>query len=89
LVPVLFTFYIHDVLKLKKNHSGAKMLISFYQNIFEESRLCGRLLADIADLSPFGHVNFSADDCVLSGRGIYLEPITRPEESYRVWRAGV
>ena len=37
LVPVLVTFYIQSVLKLKKNNSGAKRL-SFVKSVRQSSR---------------------------------------------------
>jgi len=31
------------------------------------------------------HMDVCCECCVLSGRGLCDEPITRPEESYRLW----
>ena len=48
--------------------------------------ICGRFLAGIAGLSPAGGMDVSLM-CVLfffSDGGLCDEPITRPEESYRM-----
>jgi len=46
----------------------------------------GRSLAGIAGSNPTGGMNIcrSRERCVLSGRGLCDEPITRPEESHRM-----
>ena len=47
--------------------------------------VCGRSLAGIVGSNPAGGMDVCYECCVLSGRGLCGEPITRPEESYRVW----
>jgi hypothetical protein len=45
----------------------------------------GRLLAGIASSNPAGSMDVCCACCVLSGRGLCVGLIIRPEESYRVW----
>jgi hypothetical protein len=45
----------------------------------------GRSLAGIAGSNPAGSMSVCCECCVLSGRGLCVGLITRPEESYRVW----
>ena len=35
--------------------------------------------------NPTEGMDVSREDCVLSGRGLCNEPITHPDESYRLW----
>ena len=44
--------------------------------------LYGRSVIGIAGSKPAGRMNVSCECCVLSGRGLCDELITRPEESY-------
>ena len=54
---------------------------------FSKGWICGRLSAGIAGSNhaegPW--ISSSRGCCVLSGRGLCDELITRPEESYRMW----
>jgi len=49
--------------------------------------VCGRLPAEIAGSKPIGGMEVGQlwVLCVLSGRGLCDELITRPQESYRLW----
>jgi hypothetical protein len=48
--------------------------------------VCGRSLAGKVGSNPAGAwMSGSCECCVLSGRGLCVGLITRPEESYRVW----
>jgi hypothetical protein len=44
-----------------------------------------RLLRSWVRISPGAWMSVCCECCVLSGRGLRNEPITRPEESYRLW----
>jgi len=48
-------------------------------------RSAGRSPAEIVGSHPTGGMDVCCDCCVLSGRGLCDELITRPEESYRLW----
>ena len=50
-----------------------------------KAQFCDRSSADIVDLNPTRGINVCRERCVLSGRGLCDDLITRPEESYRVW----
>ena len=49
--------------------------------------VCGRLPAEIVGSNPTGGawMFVCCECCVLSGRGLCVKLITRPEESYRLW----
>jgi hypothetical protein len=56
-------------------------------NIFGPSgRACGCLSPVIVGSNPTGAwMSVFCECCVLSGRGLCVDLITRPEESYRLW----
>jgi len=47
--------------------------------------VCGFSLAEIVGSNLAGGMDVCCECCVLSGRGLCVGLITRPEESYRVW----
>ena len=47
--------------------------------------VCGRSLAGMAGSNPAGDMDVCCECCVLSGRGLCVGIIIRPEESCRLW----
>jgi len=50
---------------------------------------CSRSVVGIVGLNRAGVMNVSYEWWALSGRGLCVGTITRPEESYRLWCVGV
>jgi hypothetical protein len=50
-----------------------------------KAQVCGRSPAEIVVWNPTGGVVVCLLCCVLSGRGLCVGLITRPEESLRLW----
>ena len=47
--------------------------------------VCNRSPAEILGSNPTGGMDVCCECCVLSGRGLCDELITRPEKAYRMW----
>jgi len=65
------------------------VLLSYIQPVPVAARskawVCGRSPAEIVGSNLTGGMDFCCECCVLSGRDLCDELITRPEESYRLW----
>jgi hypothetical protein len=58
----------------------------FSRHIHGGADFYGRPLAGIAGSNPArAWRSVCCEFCVLSGRGLFVRLITRPEESYRLW----
>ena len=49
------------------------------------AQVCGRSPTEIVGSNPTGDMDACCECCVLSGRGLCDELITRPEKSDRLW----
>ena len=47
--------------------------------------ICDRSPAETVGSNPTGGMDVCCECCVLSGRGVFDELITRPEKSHRLW----
>jgi len=72
--PIIFSFKLRNLITEVPVPVAAR----------SKAWVCGRSLAGIVGSNPAGSMDICLL-CVLSGRGLCDGPITRPEESYRLW----